>query len=56
MTVLEGLLYIKENLDSTLALPHFLPHGRLWFMRNADKWIPPTWLATRRSRNSIPTG
>jgi len=48
MTVLDGLIYIKENLDSTLAFrtscrmgicggfSHLVPHGNLRLLRHAD--------------------
>ena len=35
MTVLDGLHYIKENLDRVAGLALFLPHGRLRLVRHA---------------------
>jgi len=35
MTVLDGLHYIKDNLDASLAWRYFVPHGYLRLLRHA---------------------
>ena len=38
--VLDGLHYIKENLDASLALALFVSHGPLWVVRNVPERPP----------------